>query len=49
MTTQEEKAEKYADGYSTDEAHVSYIAFQDGYVKCQQDMVEKYTEQDLKN
>jgi|LakMenE18May11ns_1017448.scaffolds.fasta_scaffold9153756_2 hypothetical protein len=34
----EQLAERYADGYSTEEAHASYIAFQDGYTQCQQDM-----------
>ncbi len=34
----EQLAERYADGYSTEEAHASYIAFQDGYTKCQEDM-----------
>ena len=34
----EQLAEKYADGYSTEEAHASYIAFQDGYTKCQEDI-----------
>jgi hypothetical protein len=41
MKTQEEiehLAEKYADGYSTEEAHASYIAFIDGYEKCKVDM-----------
>jgi hypothetical protein len=33
----EKWASKYADGYSTDEAHASYIAFIDGYTQCQQD------------
>jgi len=51
MKTKEEiekLAEKYADGYSTDEAHASYIAFQDGYFKCQEDMAnKKYTEEDI--
>jgi hypothetical protein len=28
----------WADGYSTEEAHASYIAFQDGYTQCQEDM-----------
>jgi len=46
----EQLAEKYADGYSTEEAHASYIAFIDGYNQCQEDMddemldeLEKYT------
>jgi hypothetical protein len=30
----EKLAERYADGYSTEEAHASYIAFQDGYTQC---------------
>ena len=34
----EKLAERYADGYSTEEAHASYIAFQDGYTQCQEDM-----------
>jgi hypothetical protein len=34
----EQLAERYADGYSTEEAHASYIAFQDGYTQCQEDM-----------
>ena len=33
----EQLAERYADGYSTEEAHASYIAFQDGYTQCQKD------------
>jgi hypothetical protein len=46
----EQLAERYADGYSTEEAHASYIAFQDGYTQCQEDMVDKkYTEEDLHN
>jgi len=44
----EQLAERYADGYSTDEAHASYIAFQDGYFKCQEDMNKKYTEEDIR-
>ncbi len=52
MKTQKEiekYAEKYADGYSLDEAHTSYISFIDGYTKCQQDNTDKkYTEEDLK-
>ena len=44
----EQLAEKYADGYSTEEAHASYIAFQDGYTKCQEDIGDKkYAEEDL--
>ena len=46
----EQLASKYADGYSSDEAHASYIAFIDGYTKCQEDMADKkYTEEDLEN
>jgi hypothetical protein len=37
----EQLAEKYADGYSTEEAHASYIAFIDGYEKCQEDMAKE--------
>ena len=52
MKTQEEieqLSEKYADGYSMEEAHASYIAFQDGYSQCQEDMVDKkYTEEDIR-
>jgi hypothetical protein len=45
----EQLAERYADGYSTEEAHASYIAFQDGYTQCQEDMVDKkYTELQLR-
>ena len=41
-------AEEYADGYSMEEAHASYIAFQDGYTQCQEDMADKkYTEKDM--
>jgi ribosomal protein L20 len=44
----EQLAERYADGYSTEEAHASYIAFQDGYTQCQEDMADKkYTEDDM--
>jgi hypothetical protein len=44
----EQLAERYADGYSTEEAHASYIAFQDGYTQCQEDMADKkYTEEDI--
>jgi len=44
----EQLAERYADGYSTEEAHASYIAFQDGYTQCQNDMADKkYTEEDM--
>ena len=46
----EKLAERYADGYSTEEAHASYIAFQDGYTQCKEDMVnKKYTEEDIRN
>ena len=46
----EQLAERYADGYSTEEAHASYIAFQDGYTQCQEDNNDKkYTEDDLHN
>jgi hypothetical protein len=41
MKTQEEigeLAERYADGCSTEEKHASYIAFQDGYTQCQEDI-----------
>jgi hypothetical protein len=52
MKTKEEVeklASKYADGYSSDEAHASYIAFIDGYTQCQEDMADKkYTEEDIK-
>jgi len=52
MKTQEELeklASKYADGYSSDEAHASYIAFIDGYTQCQEDMINrKYTEEDIR-
>ena len=41
----EQLAERYADGYSTEEAHASYIAFQDGYTKCQED--NKYSEEEV--
>jgi len=45
----EQLAERYADGYSTEEAHASYIAFQDGYTQCQEDMADKkYTELQLR-
>ena len=45
----EQLAERYADGYSTEEAHASYIAFQDGYTQCQEDMADKkYTEEDMR-
>jgi spore coat polysaccharide biosynthesis protein SpsF (cytidylyltransferase family) len=45
----EQLAERYADGYSTEEAHTSYIAFQDGYTKCQEDNADKkYTEEDIR-
>jgi spore coat polysaccharide biosynthesis protein SpsF (cytidylyltransferase family) len=45
----EQLAERYADGYSTEEAHASYIAFQDGYTKCQEDNADKkYTEEDIR-
>jgi hypothetical protein len=37
----EQLAERYADGYSTEEAHASYIAFQDGYTQCQEDMADE--------
>lgn len=44
----EQLAEMYADLYSTEEAHASYIAFQDGYKQCQKDMADKkYTEEDM--
>ena len=52
MKTQEEieqLAEKYADGYSMEEAHASYIAFQDGYTQCQEDNANKvFTLDDVK-
>jgi hypothetical protein len=41
----EQLAERYADGYSTEEAHASYIAFQDGYTQCQQAMIELLKEE----
>jgi len=45
----EQLAERYADGYSTEEAHASYIAFQDGYTQCQEDMADKkYTKAQMK-
>jgi len=50
MKTKEEiekLASKYADEYSSDKAYASYIAFIDGYTQCQEDMVKKYTEQDM--
>jgi hypothetical protein len=37
----EQLAENNADGYSTEEAHASYIAFQDGYTQCQEDNADK--------
>ena len=37
----DELAINYADGYSMEEAHASYIAFQDGYNQCQEDMTRK--------
>jgi hypothetical protein len=40
----EKLASKYADGYSSDEAHASYIAFQDGYTQCQEDNKPFFTE-----
>ena len=37
----EQLAERYADGYSTEEAHANYIAFQDGYNQCQEDIAKE--------
>ena len=34
----EKLAEKYADGDSMEEAYASYIAFQEGYTQCQEDL-----------
>ena len=44
----EQLAEQYIVWKLMDEAHASYIAFQDGYTQCQEDMADKrYTEEDL--
>ena len=55
--TQQEKAEKYAEGYrcpSTNEneycKHDIISAYNNGYTQCQKDMADKkYTEEDIKN
>jgi hypothetical protein len=52
--TPKEKAEKYAEGYRCPATnkneyckHDIISAYNNGYTQCQEDIVEKYTEQDM--